>query len=147
MAAENESNAQSAIIEAKNGSQESKNRPQYGHIRLDISNSVLPLDKLSPTPSAKDGLSDEEEMQKKLLGIKKEVFPITSIYNFSNLTYPGGLWSFTVGSKKYHPVKDFNSARVDASGLTFEYYNKQIHTGAFAIPTFMRQNLGDLIQE
>lgn len=88
-----------------------------------------------------------EEMQKKLLGIKKDVFPITSIYNFSNLTYPGGLWSFTVGSKKYHPVKDFNPARVDASGLAFEYYNKQIHTGAFAIPTFMRQNLGDLIQE
>lgn len=88
-----------------------------------------------------------DEMQKKLLGIKKEVFPITSIYNFSNLTYPGGLWSFTVGSKKYHPVKDFNPARVDESGLKFEYYNKQIHTGAFAIPTFMRQNLGELIQD
>merc|ERR1712088_188701 len=28
----------------------------FGHIRLDISNSVLPLDKLSPTPSGKDGL-------------------------------------------------------------------------------------------
>ena len=38
-------------------------RPQYGHIRLDISNSVLPLDKLSSTPSSKDGLSEEMEMQ------------------------------------------------------------------------------------
>jgi len=40
----------------------------YGHIRLDISNSVLPLDKLSPTPSAKDGLSEEIEMQIRSLG-------------------------------------------------------------------------------
>ena len=74
MAAENENNAQAAIStgnEAKNGSQNDKSgptRPQYGHIRLDISNSVLPLDKLSPTPSAKDGLSEEEEMQIRSLG-------------------------------------------------------------------------------
>jgi len=88
-----------------------------------------------------------DEMQKKLLGIKKEVFPITTLYNFSNLTYPGGLWSFTVGSKKYHPVKDFDQERVTNSGLTFEYYNSGIHQAAFAIPSFMRQNLGEYIQE
>lgn len=87
------------------------------------------------------------EMQKKLLGIKKEVFPITTLYNFSNLTYPGGLWSFTVGSKKFHPVKDFDQSRVEKSGLSFDYYNAEIHRGAFAIPTFMRQNLGEFIQE
>ena len=40
----------------------------FGHIRLDISNSVLPLDKLSPTPSGKDGLSEEVEMQIRSLG-------------------------------------------------------------------------------
>jgi len=34
----------------------------YGHIRLDISNSVLPLDKLnSSSPSARDGMSPETE--------------------------------------------------------------------------------------
>ena len=87
------------------------------------------------------------EMQQKLLGIKKEVFPISTIYNFSNLTYPGGLWSFTVGSKKYHPVKDFSAAKVKDSGLTFEYYNEGIHQAAFAIPSFMRKNLNDFIQE
>ena len=43
-------------------------RPQYGHIRLDISNSVLPLDKLSTTPSAKDGLSEDVEMQIRSFG-------------------------------------------------------------------------------
>ena len=43
-------------------------RPNFGHIKLDISNSVLPLDKLSPTPSNKDGLSEETEMQIRSLG-------------------------------------------------------------------------------
>jgi hypothetical protein len=43
-------------------------KPTFGHIRLDISNSVLPLDKLSPTPSGKDGLSEEVEMQIRSFG-------------------------------------------------------------------------------
>ena len=88
-----------------------------------------------------------KDMQKKLLGIKSEVFPITSIYNFSNLTYPGSLWSFTVGSKKYHPVRDFDAKRVDDSGMAFEYYNKHIHQAAFAIPSFMRKNLGEFLKD
>ena len=88
-----------------------------------------------------------KDMQQKLLGIKKEVFSIATIYNFSNLTYPGGLWSFTVGSKKYHPVKDFKPCRLAESGLLFEYYNEGIHRSAFAIPSFMRENLKDFIQE
>jgi len=40
----------------------SKDNYSYGHIRLDISNSVLPLDKLnSPSPSQRDGMSPETE--------------------------------------------------------------------------------------
>ena len=41
---------------------------KYSFIRLDISNSVLPLDKLSVTPSSKDGLSPEIETQIRSLG-------------------------------------------------------------------------------
>jgi spermidine synthase len=85
------------------------------------------------------------DMQKKLLGIINETFPLRAIYNFSNLTYPGGLWSFSFGSKKYHPIKDFNPARVDQSNLKFKYYNKELHTASFALPSFMQENLRDLI--
>lgn len=80
-------------------------------------------------------------MQNKLVEILHDTFPVVSIYNFSNLTYPGGLWSFTYGSKKYHPLNDFNASRVTDSGLDFEYYNKEIHSGAFAIPNFMKKRL------
>merc|ERR1712018_610190 len=52
------------------GSSNPTSRPNlsWSHIHLDISNSVLPLDRLSPTPSAKDGLSEEVEMQIRSLG-------------------------------------------------------------------------------
>lgn len=43
-------------------------RPQFGKIRLDIWNSVLPLEKLTPTPSQKDGLSEDLEIQIRSLG-------------------------------------------------------------------------------
>jgi len=85
-------------------------------------------------------------MQNKLVEILHDTFPIVSIYNFSNLTYPGGLWSFTFGSKKYHPIEDFKQERIEASGLDFEYYNKEIHRGAFAIPTFMKKRLGQWLK-
>jgi spermidine synthase len=86
-------------------------------------------------------------MQKKLMGIINNIFPISTIYNFSNLTYPGGLWSFTFASKKYHPIKDFSSERVDKFEGEFKYYNKRIHTGAFAIPSFMAKELKEFIKD
>ena len=89
----------------------------------------------------------EVPMQKKLMGIINKIFPISTIYNFSNLTYPGGLWSFTFGSKKYHPINDFNSERVNSFNGEFKYYNQRIHSGAFAIPSFMAKELEGLIKD
>ena len=82
------------------------------------------------------------KMQNKLVEILHDTFPKVSIYNFSNLTYPGGLWSFTFASKKYNPVADFKAERVEASGLEFEYYNEEVHKAAFALPNFMKKRLG-----
>ena len=86
-------------------------------------------------------------MQKKLMGIINKIFPISTIYNFSNLTYPGGLWSFTFGSKKSHPINDFNTERVNSFDGEFKYYNHRIHSGAFSIPSFMAKELEGFIKE
>ena len=43
-------------------------KEEYGHIKLDISNSVLPREKLASSPSANDGLSEETELQIRSLG-------------------------------------------------------------------------------
>ena len=74
------------------------------------------------------------------MSILSDLFPISLLYNFSNLTYPGGLWSFTFASKGLHPINDFNEKRIKES-LKFEYYNNEIHKAAFSLPTFMKNNL------
>ena len=88
----------------------------------------------------------ERETQRKLMSILSEIFPLTSIYNYQNLTYPGSPWSFTFGSKGPHPLGDFNPCRLKESGLEFQYYNEFIHRAAFALPTHQRQYLVEYIK-
>lgn len=82
-----------------------------------------------------------------LLKVLNEEFEKVFIYNFSNLTYPGGFWSFTFASKKLHPVKDFNKNRVLDSGLEFSYYNEEIHTSSFSLPEFQRKVVKKFLKE
>lgn len=69
----------------------------------------------------------------------KANFARVNLYNYSNLCYPGGLWSFAYGSNGLHPLKDFDPKRVQASRLSFEYYNPDIHRAAFALPQFQKE--------
>jgi spermidine synthase len=86
------------------------------------------------------------DIQKSLLKVLNGEFPNTYLYSFSNLTYPGGLWSFTFASKKLDPVKNFDIDRVENSGLDFSYYNRELHTACFALPNFVRKGLTGLIK-
>ena len=76
------------------------------------------------------------EVQTELLSILSEIFPVRSLYNYQNLTYPGSPWSFSFASKGPHPLGNFDPVRVDSCGLQFCYYNKLVHIGAFALPSF-----------
>ena len=78
---------------------------------------------------------------KNLDRILTKVFPGVGAYLFTNLTYPGGLWAFTYASKGLRPVKDFRPARVKAAKLPLRWYNADVHTGAFALPNFLRSAL------
>lgn len=86
------------------------------------------------------------ETQQALLGVLNSVFPNVFLYSFSNLTYPSGLWSFTVASKQLNPIADFDAHRVADSGLSFKYYNESIHTAAFSLPNFAKEGLAGLIK-
>ena len=79
------------------------------------------------------------KMQKVLVKILAEVFPKVHIYNYSNMSYPSGLWSFTFASKGLCPFKDFNPERVT---MPFLYYSPQMHFGAFMLPQFMQDEHG-----
>jgi spermidine synthase len=64
---------------------------------------------------------------------------------YSNLTYPGGLWSFGFASKGLCPLKDFDPVRVDNSGILTRYYNAGLHFSSFMLPNFIAENLTDVL--
>ncbi len=61
------------------------------------------------------------------------VFPLKYLYLASIPTYPSGLWSFTMASKKWDPLQvDFTGKKQ----FNTKYYNSGIHYGAFKLPQF-----------
>ncbi|MED4534806.1 spermidine synthase [Metabacillus fastidiosus] len=64
----------------------------------------------------------------------KEIFPITRLYLANIPTYPSGLWSFTIGSKKYDPL-EVGEERFHE--IDTKYYTKDIHKAAFVLPKFV----------
>ncbi len=83
----------------------------------------------------------EPEAQRALLGILGDTFPVVSLYNYHNLTYPGGLWTFSFASKGPRPDRDPDPARAAALG-TLRWWTPAIHGAAFALPAFQRRALG-----
>lgn len=66
------------------------------------------------------------------------IFPITRLYCASIPTYPSGMWSFTMGSKKHDPLK-VEEAQIQK--YPTRYYTPQLHKGCFAIPHFVEELL------
>lgn len=79
----------------------------------------------------------ELEMQATLLKIASPLFKYTSMFNFTNMTYPGGLWSFLWASNTLHPLDDLNSK----PELDMFYYNSNVHRAAFQLPEFQAKAL------
>lgn len=71
----------------------------------------------------------------------RESFPISRVYQAHIPTYPSGHWLFGFASKKYHPVRDFNSAAWNVQNIPTRYYNTKLHVGAFALPTYVEDIL------
>ena len=86
----------------------------------------------------------EMETQKSLLTIKSKLFEGTFVYNYSNITYPSGLWSFSMaingGAKPFSPIRE------DSFVKDLKYYNKKIHEASFALPQFQLQALKDILK-
>jgi spermidine synthase len=84
-------------------------------------------------------------IQKTMLTNQRPFFNRLHLYLFSNLTYPGGLWGFGLGSKRFCPVGDFDAERFERAAIVTRYYTPQIHHAAFALPAFVEQNLKGVI--
>jgi spermidine synthase len=85
------------------------------------------------------------EQQSSLLRILGRLFTRVHLYNYVNLTYPGGLWSFSYATKNgLCPLGGFADRRVAESGLDFRYYNAATHRAAFVLPEFQTRQLEGL---
>ncbi len=87
----------------------------------------------------------DQAVQRPMLTNQRPFFERLHVYLFSNLTYPGGLWSFGFASKGLCPVRNVNDSRIASSGIRFRYYNPAIHRAAFALPTFVADHLKGVI--
>ena len=71
----------------------------------------------------------------------KSTFPIALVYQAHIPTYPSGHWLFGFASKKYDPRSDLKSEWWNSLGIKTKYYNTILHTGCFAIPNNVRDQL------
>ncbi|WP_163527466.1 polyamine aminopropyltransferase [Halobacillus ihumii] len=75
------------------------------------------------------------DLIRQVYGDVKETFPITRVYTANIPTYPSGLWTFTMGSKIYDPLK-VTDERFTA--FDTKYYTKELHKACFALPKFVK---------
>lgn len=66
------------------------------------------------------------------------VFPLTKLYLANIPTYPSGLWSFTMGSKRWDPEQIEESK---LPHLETKYYCPEIHRSIFKLPKFVQDLL------
>ncbi len=71
-------------------------------------------------------------------------FPVSSVYQIHIPTYPSGHWLFGFASKKIHPIADANFEKWQALNVQTNYYNTKIHSGAFALPTYVEKLLREI---
>lgn len=65
-------------------------------------------------------------------------YKITKLYNCVVPSFPGGLFSFVIGSRKYDPEVDL---RIDAPNIKTKYYNSDLHKACFKLPQFMKDRV------
>lgn len=78
----------------------------------------------------------------------KEIYGQKSVHTmiFHATTYPSGMWSLQVATKgSNNPAFDFNkeAAAKFSQDKGLKYYNEDLHTAAFMLPTFVKKMLNN----
>lgn len=78
-----------------------------------------------------------KDILKKTRSILKKYFPIVRTYQAIVPSYPGGMWSFTLASFIYDPLK----ANLQKLSPDTEYINQNIFLSSFSLPNFILKEL------
>lgn len=77
---------------------------------------------------------------RKVYNDAKSIFPITKMFMAAIPTYPGGYWSFTIGSKKYDPSK-VDTTKIPE--INTKYYTPELHNASFVLPKYVKDVIGE----
>ncbi len=89
---------------------------------------------------AENPVYDGKEMERCFEEMKK-AFPIVRPYKAFVPMYPSGFWVFAYASKNVEPTIK-NESRTNQINGTLFYYNPEIHSSAFVLPTFLKKLIG-----
>ncbi|MBM2810407.1 MAG: Polyamine aminopropyltransferase [Chloroflexi bacterium] len=107
--------------------------PFYRDVARSLADDGLMVAQSSSPLFMADELSDQVKQLRK-------VFPIVRTYLGIVTGYPGGLWSYTIGSKRYDPTV-IDQASITSTlrdrGISTRYYSGAVHHAAFALPPFI----------
>jgi spermidine synthase len=78
------------------------------------------------------------ELVRRIFSDVRSIFPVARLYITVIPTYPGGLWTFTMGSKRYDPC---GIAFEDIPSYETRFYTPAVHRAAFVLPRFVEELL------
>lgn len=70
-----------------------------------------------------------------------QLFKEVHLYQAHVPSYPAGYWLFGYASHCQHPLNGIDVDAWEALGIKTRYYNPQIHSGSFALPTYVKEDL------
>jgi spermidine synthase len=77
-----------------------------------------------------------QDILENVLKYINDIYGNVRLYLANVPTYPGGLWSFTMGTKKYLP-ENVNIDNIPE--LNTKYYSREIHKSCFVLPPFVKE--------
>ncbi len=89
------------------------------------------------SPFYKEDAKAMRDMHKRIFS----VFPLSRVYQAHIPTYPSGYWLFGFASKGLHPIKNMNAEIWNNQNISTQYYNTNLHKGAFYLPNFVEEVL------
>jgi spermidine synthase len=87
--------------------------------------------------------NQDAQAMKKIHRRMKKVFPVSKVYQAHIPTYPSGHWLFGFSSKGISPTESIIAKKWSDLGIKTKYYNTDLHKGAFALPNYVKDLLGD----
>jgi len=80
------------------------------------------------------------DLVKKIYKDMSSVFPYTKMYSAVIPTYPGALWTFTMGSKTIDPlIKEISST----PNIETKFYSRELHKSYLILPPFLKNLISE----